>query len=108
MLGRVDGFDEDEAESKGHHGAVVLGRLLAAERHPLEALELTHKLLDAGTSPIERLRKECRPSLGSSSPFDLSGVSATGRAGSDSVTRAGAGRLSLIQRRHGGARPLDR
>src|SRR3954467_10122482 len=44
----------------------------------------------------------------SSSPFDLSGVSATGRAGSDSVTRAGAGRLSLIQRRHGGARPLDR
>src|SRR4051812_40718244 len=63
-LGRVDGFDEDEAESKGHNGAVVLGRLLAAERHPLEALELTHKLLDAGTSPIERLRKECRPSLG--------------------------------------------
>src|SRR3954465_2277264 len=45
---------------------------------------------------------------GSSSPFDLSGVSATGRAGSDSVTRAGAGRLSLIQRHHGGARPLDR
>src|SRR4051812_14275542 len=64
VLGRVDGFDEDEAESKGHNGAVVLGRLLAAERHPLEALELTHKLLDAGTSPIERLRKECRPSLG--------------------------------------------
>ena len=47
-------------------------------------------------------------SLASSSPFDLSGVSATGRAGSDSVTRAGAGRSSLIQRRHGGARPLDR
>src|SRR3954466_7362132 len=44
----------------------------------------------------------------SSSPFDLSGVSATGRAGSDSVTRAGAGRLSLIQRRYGGARALDR
>jgi len=44
----------------------------------------------------------------SSSPFDLSGVSATGRAGSDSVTRAGAGRSSLIQRRYGGARPLDR
>src|SRR3954471_4672802 len=63
-LGGVDGFDEDEAESKGHHGSVVLGRLLAAQRHPLEALELTPKLLDAGTSPIERLRKECRPSLG--------------------------------------------
>src|SRR3954466_14358500 len=44
----------------------------------------------------------------SSSPFDLRGVSATGRAGSDDLARAGAGRLSLIQRRHGGARALDR
>jgi hypothetical protein len=60
-VGGVDGFDEDEAESKGHNGAVVLGRLLAAERNSLEALELTDKLLDAGARPIERFRKECRP-----------------------------------------------
>ena len=60
----MDGFDEDEAESKGHNGAVVLGRLLAAERNSLEALELTDKLLDAGARPIERFRKECRPVLG--------------------------------------------
>jgi hypothetical protein len=60
-LGGVDGFDEDEAESKGHNGAVVSGCLLAAERHALEALELTHKLLDAGAGAIERLREEpCR------------------------------------------------
>src|SRR4051812_46027045 len=64
ILGGVDGFDEDEAESKGHNGAVVLGRLLAAERNSLEALELTDKLLDAGARPIERFRKECRPVLG--------------------------------------------
>ena len=63
-LGGVDGFDEDEAKSKGHEGAVVLGRLLAAERNSLEALELTHKLLDAGAGPIERLREERRPVLG--------------------------------------------
>src|SRR3954451_17472193 len=44
----------------------------------------------------------------SSSPFDLRGVSVTGEAGSDDLARAGAGRLSLIQRRYGGARPLDR
>src|SRR4051795_10095649 len=44
----------------------------------------------------------------SSSPFDLRGVSVTGEAGSDDLARAGAGRLSLIQRHHGGARPLDR
>ncbi len=63
-LGGVDGFDEDEAESEGNNGAVVLGRFLATERHALEALELAHKLLDAGTSPIERLREESRPVLG--------------------------------------------
>jgi hypothetical protein len=39
----------------------------------------------------------------SSSPFDLRGVSVTGEAGSDDLGRAGAGRSSLIQRRHGGA-----
>jgi class 3 adenylate cyclase len=40
---------------------------------------------------------------GSSSPFDLRGVSVTGEAGSDDLARAGAGRSGLIQRRHGGA-----
>jgi hypothetical protein len=29
-LGRVDGFDEDEAESKSHESAVVLVNLLAS------------------------------------------------------------------------------
>ena len=36
---------------------IVLGGLLAAERHALEALELTNELLDAGTSPIECSRE---------------------------------------------------
>src|SRR4029078_6089169 len=49
VLGGVDGFDEDEAEGDGNDGTVVLGRLLAAERHTLEALELAHKLLNAFT-----------------------------------------------------------
>src|SRR4051812_18157595 len=48
------------------------------------------------------------PMRASSSPFDLRGVSVTGEAGSDDLARAGAGWLSLIQRRHGGARALDR
>src|SRR4051794_19005784 len=63
-LGGVDGFDEDEAESKGNDGAVVLGRLLAAQRHTLEALELADELFDAGAGAIERLREEGRPVLG--------------------------------------------
>jgi ferredoxin-nitrate reductase len=63
-LGGVDGFDEDEAESKGNDGAVVLGRLLAAQRHPLEALELAHELLDPSAGAIERFREEGRPVLG--------------------------------------------
>src|SRR4051794_3141683 len=71
LLGGVDGFDDDEAKSKCDEGSEVLVRLLAAERHPLEALQLAHKLLDAGTSPIERLREERRPSLGRD---DLTGI----------------------------------
>ena len=51
MLGGVDGFDEDEAEGEGNKGAIVLGGLLAAERHALEALKLSHKLLNAGPEP---------------------------------------------------------
>src|SRR3954451_22035206 len=63
-LGGVDGFDEDEAESKGNDGAVVLGRLLAAQCNSLEALELADELFDAGAGAIERLREERRPVLG--------------------------------------------
>ena len=63
-LGRVDGFDDDEAKSKCDEGSEVLVRFLATERNSLEALELTHKLLDAGAGAIERLREERRPVLG--------------------------------------------
>jgi len=46
----VDGFDENKAESEGDNGAVVLGGLLAAERHALEALQLAHNLFDASAA----------------------------------------------------------
>ncbi len=69
-LGGVDGFDKDEAESKGYNGTVVLGRLLAAQRHALEALELAHKLLDAGAGAGECLRKERWPGRAD----DLNGI----------------------------------
>src|SRR4051812_10327024 len=60
-LGRVDGFDDDKAQSECDEGSEVLVRFLAAERNSLEALELAHKLLDAGTGSIECLREESRP-----------------------------------------------
>ena len=63
-LGRVDGFDDDEAKSKGDERPVVLDRFLAAERNSLEALELAHKLLDTGAGPIERFWEERRPVSG--------------------------------------------
>src|SRR3954468_5666307 len=53
-----------DAKSKCDEGSEVLVRFLAAERNSLEALELTHKLLDAGAGAIERLREERRPVLG--------------------------------------------
>ena len=64
MLGGVDGFDEDEPESESDKGTVVLSGLLAAERHTLEAFELTNELLDTSTSPVERFGEERRPVLG--------------------------------------------
>ena len=64
MLGRVDGFDDDEAKSEGDERPVVLDRFLAAERHALEALELANQLLDAGAGAIECLWEESRPVLG--------------------------------------------
>ena len=57
-LGRVDGFDQDEAESKGDERAVILGRLLAAKRNTFEALELADRLFDAGPRFVECFRKE--------------------------------------------------
>src|SRR4051812_11467929 len=63
-LGRVDGFDDDEAQSECDEGSEVPVRFLATERNALEALELAHKLLDAGAGAIERLREEGRPVLG--------------------------------------------
>ena len=38
-LGRVDGFNQDEAECKGYEGSVVLRGLLASECDAFEALE---------------------------------------------------------------------
>src|SRR3954453_20610505 len=58
VLGRVDGFDDDEAKSECDEGPEVLVRFLAAERNALEALELADELLDAGAGAIERLREE--------------------------------------------------
>lgn len=59
-LGRVDGFNQDEAECKGYEGSVVLRGLLASERDAFEALEFADGLLDACPRLVEYFRKECR------------------------------------------------
>ncbi len=41
-------------------GAVMLSRLLAAERDALEAFELPDHLLDAGATSVEYFREERR------------------------------------------------
>jgi hypothetical protein len=43
----VDGFDQDEAESKRDERAVILRRLLASKCDTLEAFELGDRLFDA-------------------------------------------------------------
>src|SRR3954471_9383613 len=47
QLGRVDGFDQDEAEGDGDEGTEVLCCLLASKRDPLKAFELADRLFDA-------------------------------------------------------------
>ncbi len=64
LLGRVDGFDDDEAQSECDEGSEVLVRFLATERNALEALELADEVFDAGAGAIERLREESRLVLG--------------------------------------------
>src|SRR4051812_32536761 len=63
-LGRVDGFEDDEAKSKCDEGCKVLVRFLATERNALEALELTDEVFDTGAGSIECLREERWPVLG--------------------------------------------
>ena len=58
VLGRVDGFDQDEAESKRDERAVILRGLLASKRDTLEALELADRLFDACPRFVECFRKE--------------------------------------------------
>jgi len=57
-LGRVDGFDQDKAESKRDERAVILRRLLASKRDTLEALELADRLFDACPRLIKCFWKE--------------------------------------------------
>ena len=59
-LGRVHGFDRDEAECQGYEGSVVLRGLLASECDAFEALEFADGLLDACPRLVEYFRKECR------------------------------------------------
>jgi hypothetical protein len=58
MLGRVDGFYQDEDAGERDEGGVVLLGLLASHGDPLEALDLADELLDAGAQPVEALGKE--------------------------------------------------
>jgi hypothetical protein len=58
VLGRVDGFDQDEAESKRDERAVILRRLLPSKCDTLEAFELAHRLFDACPCLVECFRKE--------------------------------------------------
>ena len=74
-LGGVEGFDEDEAEGEGDKGAVVLGGFLAAERHTLEAFELTNELLDTDQT-ITRTDKAWGGYSSAPSPTSLSGAPA--------------------------------
>ena len=54
----MDGFDQDEAESKRDERAVILRRLLASKCDTLEAFELADSLFNAYPCLVECFRKE--------------------------------------------------
>jgi len=78
-LGRVDGFDQDEAESKRDERAVILRRLLASKCDTLEAFELADRLFDACPCLVECFRKEGGHILGVGSIRDCRTYSALAR-----------------------------
>ena len=79
FLGRVDGFDQDEAESKRDERAVILRRLLASKCDTLEAFELADRLFDACPCLVECFRKEGGHILGVGSIRDCRTYSALAR-----------------------------
>ena len=58
LLGRVDGFDQDKAESKRDERAVIARCLLAAQCDALEPFEFADCLLDTGPPLVKNFRKE--------------------------------------------------
>jgi hypothetical protein len=58
MLGRVDGFDQDEAKSKRDERAVIRRRLFTSKRDRLEALEPADRLFDTRPRFVECFWKE--------------------------------------------------
>ena len=56
----MDGFGPDKGASDGNESGEVLCGFLAAQRDPLEALELADGLLDAGAPFVESTREEFR------------------------------------------------
>jgi len=64
MLGRVDGFDQDDGEDEFDESGETLGGFLATQGNPLEALQLADQLLDPGAGFVELLREERRSFLG--------------------------------------------
>ena len=79
LLGSVDGFDQDEAESKRDERAVILRRLLASKCDTLEAFELTDRLFDACPCLVECFRKEGGHTFGVGSIRDCRTYSALAR-----------------------------
>jgi hypothetical protein len=63
-LGRVDGFDQDEAAGERDERGVVLGSFFAPECNALETLELAYGLLDPSAALIEGLGEERRAIFG--------------------------------------------
>jgi len=64
ILGRVDGFDQDKAESERDERTVIPRCLLATQSDALESFELADCLLDTGAAFVENFRKEGRYGFG--------------------------------------------
>ena len=66
----MDGFDQDDGAGECDERGVVLGGFLASEGDALEAFELAHGLLDAGTALVEGIGKEAGRVAGRASMRD--------------------------------------
>ena len=70
LLGRVDGFNQDQSTCEGDERSVILFSFLTAHGDAFKTFQLADRLFDAGAGFVESFGEEFRPCLGIRTVWD--------------------------------------